>query len=109
MINRSAILVRPQQPYLDWASSLDDEDLLDASETEQTVYLVPPFEDEEQADEVLAECWEPIFDNELFGWHTNEADWPQDRTLEMFFDWFEVEIDSVVLDLVDAPILSDGG
>lgn len=104
MINRSAILVRPRQPYLDWAASLGDADLLPKADDERTVYLVPIFEDDEQADEVLDRCAETIFENELFGWHTEAADWPEDRSLEVFLEWFEVEMNSVVEDLSAVPI-----
>ena len=104
MINRSAILVRPRQPYLDWAASLGDADLLPDPDDERTVYLVPSFEDDEQAEEVLARCYETIFENELFGWHTESEDWPQDRSLDLFQDWFDIEMDSVVEDLSAVPI-----
>lgn len=104
MINRSAILVRPLKPYLDWAASLGDDDLLPSSDDDRTVYLVPAFEDDEQAEEVLSRVCETIFENELFGWHTDEAAWPEDRSLETFLSWFEVEMDSVVEDLCAVPI-----
>ena len=104
MINRSAILVRPRQPYLDWAASLGDADLLPDADDERTVYLVPIFEDDEQAEEVVSRCYESIFENELFGWHTEPDDWPQERSLDTFYEWFEVEMNSVVEDLSAVPI-----
>ena len=104
MINRSAILVRPLKPYLEWAASLGDDDLVPSGDDDRTVYLVPVFEDDEQAEEVLSRVYETLFDNELFGWHTEEADWPQDRSYDLFLEWFEVEMDSVVEDLSAVPI-----
>ena len=46
MLNRSALIVRPRQPYLDWAASLDDSGLVPDVAGEHTVYLAPGFEDD---------------------------------------------------------------
>ena len=35
----------------------------------------------------------------LEGWVTDEASWPKIRTLEMFGEWFEVQMSSIVEDL----------
>ena len=35
----------------------------------------------------------------LEGWVTDEACWPKNRTLEMFEEWFEVQMSSIVEDL----------
>ncbi len=35
----------------------------------------------------------------LAGWVTDEALWPRDRTFEMFREWFEVQLSSIVQDL----------
>ena len=38
-------------------------------------------------------------------WVTDEAYWPKGRTLEMFHEWFEVEMTSIVQDLyLDEPL-----
>jgi len=38
MLNRAVVIVRPKQPYLDWALSLDDSGLVPDPGNEQTVY-----------------------------------------------------------------------
>jgi hypothetical protein len=48
-----------------------------------------------------------IFENELYGWHTDEAAWPRGRDFAMFKDWFEIEPHSVVEDLCDVEIVED--
>ena len=45
-----------------------------------------------------------IFEWELFGWITTEELWPKNRTWEMFQEWFCVEINSEIFDLVDSEI-----
>ncbi len=108
MINRGAILVRPKRPYIDWAIGLDDTGLTPDEEGESTVYLVPEFEDDGEALEVLLNIFARIFENELTSWHRDEAAWPQDRTWGMFREWFDVEFHSCVEDVCgDNPMDDD--
>jgi len=104
MLNRGVVIVRPAQPFLDWAASLDDSGMAPDPDDEQTVYLIPGYEDEDEAWEILEDFYAEIFERELFGWHTDEEAWPQDRDLEMFKRWFQIELHSVVEDLCDYAI-----
>jgi hypothetical protein len=74
---------------------------------EKTVYLVAEYESDEDGWQVLSECWEEIFENELSGWHTDERAWPKGRTFEMFKAWFVIEMHSVVEDLCTGPVVDD--
>jgi len=109
VLNRSAIIVRPRKPFLDWAAQLDDSGMLPNSEGEQTVYLIPEYDDDFHAMEVLADGFDIVFESELFAWHTRESDWPQIRTFAMFRDWFDIEFHSIVDDLCDFAIENDEG
>ena len=84
MLNRGVVIVRPKQLYLDWAAGLDDSGLVPDPNDEQTVYLIPSYDDDEEAWEILKEVHPTIFESELYGWHTDEAAWPQGRDLAMF-------------------------
>lgn len=108
MINRSALVVRPAPPFLDWAARLDDAGSVPNVEGEQTVYLLPEPEDEEvEWEDVLEGFFEEIFENELMAWHTDEAAWPKNRSYAMFRQWFKLEWHSVVEDLGDDAIWDD--
>ncbi len=107
MLNRSAVLVRPRQPYIDWAASLDDEGILPSTECGKTIYLVPDYEDDIDAMEILAQCYPIIFEAELEAWHTDEREWPSNRTFAMFRQWFEFEFHSIVEDICADPIIDD--
>jgi len=107
MLNRGLVIVRPKQPYLDWASALDDSGLVPDPTGEQTVYLIPSYEDDEEAWKILESVYPLIFEHELEGWDTDTTTWPQDRDLAMFKDWFAVEFHSVVEDLCDFEIVED--
>ena len=51
------------------------------------------------------ESWRVLFDSILFDWITDESMWPQNRTLKMFRDWFDIEVHSMVWDLASEPLL----
>ncbi|MCC6140644.1 MAG: hypothetical protein IT389_08515 [Nitrospira sp.] len=67
MLNRAASIVRPKQPFLDWAAGLDDFGLVPDAESEQTVYLVPEFESDEEGLRILQRIYAEIFERELDG------------------------------------------
>ena len=107
MLNRGVLIVRPKQPYLDWAAGLDDSGVMPDVEGEMTVYLVPSFEDDDEAWEVIEQVHTEVFERELYDWHTDESAWPQNRTFELFVEWFDIEFHSVVEDLGDEDISND--
>ena len=95
MLNRSTVMLKPRQPFLDWAARLDDSGLA-SRDDERTIYLIPEYDDIVEAMEILARCYDIIFEMELEGWHLDETAWPEDRTFRKFRDWFEIEFHSVV-------------
>ena len=106
-INRSLIILKTKQPFLDWARSLDDEskDLtLESLNEESTAYLIPEILEDSDQEEFLKTGYDILFAEKLAGWWTDEAVWPQPRDLKMFLNWFEIEFHSLVFDLCDEPI-----
>ncbi|HTE43527.1 MAG TPA: hypothetical protein VK629_22095, partial [Steroidobacteraceae bacterium] len=95
MINRGAVIVLPRKPYLDWAAGLDDSGIVPTDDDEQTVFLIPNYDDDADGWRILKSCWDVIFDEQLLGWHTDESAWPQNRTFAMFREWFDVKFHSV--------------
>lgn len=109
MLNRSAVIVKPRQPYLEWARRDDAEGLAESVfetlHTEPTVYLLPEYEDPTSQQDVLEEFWPVLFEAMLEGWVTDESHWPKNRTSEMFREWFEVQMSSIVQDVhLDEPL-----
>ena len=101
-INRSLIVVKPKQPYLDWAFHCREpmEDMiLDRLREDTTAYLVDEVLDPGDEERMLRKYHKQIFENELAGWTTDESEWPVRRGFKTFLEWFEVEFHSVVLDL----------
>jgi len=107
MINRGAVIVRPKKPFLDWAAGLDDSGIIPDPEGERTVYLVPEYGDDAEAQAVLEKVFTPIFESELYGWHTDKSAWPKNRNLKTFREWFKIEFHSVVEDLCEDEIVDE--
>lgn len=107
MLNRTAVIVRPKEPFIEWARSIDDDGTLPTAEGEQTVYLILDFDDDRGFQHVLKQVWAEIFERELEGWYVDETLWPQDRTLAMFKKWFSIEYHTVIEDLCAWPLEDD--
>jgi len=110
MLNRTAIIIRYREPFVRWINEADpyvlDPEITIGSD-EQSVYLIHQIEHRDELDEWIALNHEPLFESELEGWYTDEALWPKNRTLELFNKWVHVEYHTVVIDVVDAPLLDD--
>jgi len=48
-----------------------------------------------------------LFERELAAWCDDPQGWPAKRDLVTFLQWFEPQLRSVVIDLVDAPLEDD--
>ena len=106
-LNRSALIVTPKQPFLDWLHSIDptSKDLtLEGLGKDPDIYLIPECEDEEQLANCLEQMHPLIFEDQLEGWWTDETSWPKDRSLRSFRVWFECHFYSMVIDLCDDPL-----
>ena len=109
-INRTGIVVRPGQPFLDWLHRADptsSELSLEDLRREPTVYLLPECENEGEARKCLKEVCGQILEEQLDGWYRVPSSWPGRRDLDAFDRWFEWSFHSVVVDLCDEPLLQE--
>jgi hypothetical protein len=100
-INRSAIIIKPLQPFIDWCCTVYPEDLDDIKETR--TYLIS--EDIEDIDSWLVKKFDKLFTFELESWHKNKKEWPQKRNYKMFKEWFQIDISTMIYDFEMNPIL----
>lgn len=99
-INRSAIFLKPLQPFIDWVKKIYPED--DLKENEVTTYLVT--DEIEDLQDWLIKKFDKLFTFELQGWSTNKKQWPQKRTHKMFREWFKVDVSTLVFDMEKSPV-----
>lgn len=100
--NRSALVVTPKQPFLDWLHTADPTSheltLLDLRD-EPSIYLIPECETPEDVAKALHEVCEEIFTEQLGGWYTDTASWPEDCSYDVFCEWFDYQHHSMLIDL----------
>jgi hypothetical protein len=108
-INRMAVVIRPRQPFLDWANDLEGDIEFGEEDFREdcTTLLIPVFEYNEEARSYVHERYEEIFEHELAAISTDPDEWPEEPSLAMFLDWFDVEIHSIVIDMCDEPITDE--
>ena len=105
-INRTSVVIKPKQPFVDWINSTpgDDKCTLEQLRQDNLTFLIPIFDDPNEITKYLKKVFHQIFNWELLGWYTDEEAWPENRNWKMFNDWFEIEVNSEVFDLVGVPI-----
>ena len=109
LLNRSALVVKPTQPFLDWLHAADPTShniTLSDVTREPTIYLIPECDSDEDVIDALCELYDEIFTEKLEGWYQDEAVWPQGRTFKMFCQWFDFQHHSMLVDLDNGPLVS---
>lgn len=102
-LGKFAIEIIPQKNFYDWLEKVQahfveplhtDKD----SSYNNSLYMVPS-EFAGHLDFFLKDHFDMIFVNELGAWIVQESLWPENRTLEMFKQWFAVKIFEFCWDL----------
>lgn len=107
-LNRSVLVVKPKQPFLDWLHAADPTShrlTLQELVREPAIYLIPECDTNEEVVEVLRERCEDIFDEQLAGWFADTTTWPADRSFDVFCHWFDYQHHSMLIDLCDQPLI----
>lgn len=108
VLNRSIAILVYKQPFLDWLSTADPNSLpmtLEKLREDNDTFLIPQFDDLRDSVKWVEKRWSVLFESLLFDWITDEAMWPQNRTLKMFREWFGIEVHSMVWDLINKPLM----
>ncbi len=114
MINRAIVILRYKAPAVHWINDADPHEgdpqiSMEDANRDRTVYLIS--EQDADDDKALARWikanYAILFEAELDGWYRVESLWPQQRDLNLFYEWFEVECHTVIEDTVGTPIADD--
>ena len=107
-LNRTVVLLVPKQPFLQWVNDADpDEQALTLADLceDNEVFLIPQLNDDQESIQWVEKRWSILFEHMLAEWVIDETVWPQKRTLNMFREWFDIEIHTLAWDLADEPLL----
>ena len=111
IINRDLLVITPKQACVDWANALGEEFELQMDDMSghdaASSFLIPEFEDEDEALEWMEEGAEGWFSLLLMEWTDDKSKWPEDLGWEKLNSFFHVNYQSMVMDLVNEPIEKD--
>lgn len=108
VLNRTVLILISKQPFLDWLNAAHQNPLsltLEMLRIDNDTFLIPQYEDPLHAVKWAEDHWQFLFDSILFDWVTDESVWPQNRTLDIFLEWFDIDVHSMVWDLANEPLL----
>lgn len=98
IVNRGFISVQPKQAFWDWANEFESEfDFSEDNNVEPNIYLIE--DDFMEVEPLIEQNFKVIFSNELSVITENEEDWPKNRKLEDFLNWFVIDFGTTVFDL----------
>ncbi|HJV07467.1 MAG TPA: VacJ [Chromobacteriaceae bacterium] len=107
-VNRSVAIIRPKAPFLAWLRALpgglNGALTLEALTRDCNALLIPAADDYASAEDFVLQHYRLLFQSELADWCDDDAFWPDNLSPALFAEWFEVEIHSVLTDLVDTPL-----
>lgn len=112
VVERSVVVLKPRQPLLDWinanlAISEDTMLTLDSIRVDCNSYLIPEVDSIEDGVSYVDENFEALFHLELASWSEDQTSWPQEMSLKMFWEWFDIEISPTLIDLTEDNNLSE--
>ncbi|MEN9599894.1 MAG: hypothetical protein RL596_2213 [Bacteroidota bacterium] len=100
-VKRTAMLLKPKQPFFDWLKSIDPNDEPNELMKEGNVFLLPDYDEVKQMENWLKKNFDDIFSDQLNNWYIDEELWPKNRTLKMFKEWFYYSLHTMVWDTED--------
>mgnify|MGYP000887780057 FL=1 len=109
LVNRAVVIIKPRQPFLDWANSLPDPTpvTLEQLRKDCNAILIPDVDDDLEAERYVRQIYRGLFEMQLAGWHQDPRFWPKQRGYKTFRDWFDVEVHSMVFDASSSPIVRE--
>ena len=98
IVNRGYISIRQNKAFWDWANEFEsDMEFTVEDGIDPNIYLIT--EDFIDVEPIIEQNFKKIFKNELSMITEEETDWPEIRTMEVFLEWFTIEVGSTVFDL----------
>ena len=110
LINRNVVVIKPKEPFLDWANRNPDFSppmTMEEAQQDCTVLLVPDLGSPEAALDYVASLKPGLLEMELEDWNRDPTTWPAERTRAQFDAWFTLEVHSMVWDTVTDPIVRE--
>ena len=108
-VNRSVLVLRPKQAFVDWLFSLPfswDTKVVNLAQLQHdcNALLIPPAEHIEDVQKFIRQHWHALLQAELLDWCEDSTLWPEKITQNLFSQWFDITLHSVLTDWDKAPL-----
>ena len=109
-IYRTAAVFKPKNPFWNWvekAFSYEHYKVEEIDKRDSHVYLLPETDLYEKLKKRIKDIYVDIFECELNAWCTDPSSWPKQMTWQIFQEWFDVELHTMILDTPDEEVQKD--
>lgn len=105
-VDRALAVIKPKQPFLDWLNSIGEHNILtlESLRSDCTAILIPEYQEPEEAILYIDEIYQTLFELELSSWYEESKYWPTDRSLKTFWEWFDIELSTILIDTCHEPL-----
>lgn len=107
ILNRAVVILKPKPPYFEWTSQFIGHLYHSGGTRPAIAFLVADIEDQKTGEQIVRNCYQTIFEEELSTWTLDKAAWPKTRDWNTFEAWFDVELRSLVLDLCNYEMCAE--
>ena len=106
IVNRSAVVLKAKQAFVDWLNALPETEPVTLGEVahECIVILLPEFDDPELGQDYLRKSAPTILNSHLESWCMDESQFPKRKDWALLQRWFEIELISEVFDVDESPL-----
>lgn len=106
IVNRGFISLRPKTPFWNWVQTVDEDHFYeDGDDVEPSIYLIT--DDFLEDEPIIQQHFKKLLENELLMITDDESLWPEKRSIEVFNEWFSVELGSSVFDCEKTDLKSE--
>lgn len=108
VLNRCALAVAPKPPMREWSRPFWTREDLKGGPADESLYLIPAYNNEAAALALLRGLHQEIFAAELDLWCVDRQLWPSPRCFDLFLQWFSLRFFPLVEDLGVEPLITYG-
>jgi hypothetical protein len=103
--NRSIVNLFPTNNFLQWLKYIrESEYKISLSELEPISFMIEDFDSKEEFIDWLKRNFQILFEIRLNYSCIDNTLWPENRTFEVFTEWFEIRFTNLILDLKNNPL-----
>jgi hypothetical protein len=107
-VDNSIVILKAKDPFVDWINkvfSLDQPLSIDVVRQESNSYLIPKVEEIEDGINIVDDRFDELFALELSSWTEDKSSWPLGRSLQMFWEWFEVSVYPTLIEMDNESVV----